>query len=276
MSFIVAKADGTTEAFESGKLFGSLKKAGAEDSDAHTIVHAIESELAEEAKKKGMLTTHEIYAHAFSRLRSLKRPLAARYSLKRAVLELGPSGFPFEAYLAQLFMHDGYEAKIDQIVKGGCVEHEVDIVLTKDGQTTFVEAKFHNSLAYKSDLKVALYVKARMEDLVAAGHTGARGLLATNTGFTEVAVRYAECQLLDLLSWDYPQGATLHEMIDRAKLYPVTALTTLSRREKTALLEAKIVLCKQLLNDAGILASIGVSGHKAIGILEEVGALCSS
>jgi Restriction endonuclease/ATP cone domain len=282
MSFIVAKSDGTTEPFEVGKLMHSLERAGADTEDARVIVHAIESELAARIHQKGnstVLTTHEIYAHAFARLRTLKRPLAARYSLKRAVLDFGPSGFPFEAFLAQMFIHEGYEAKIDQIIKGGCVEHEVDVVLTKKGDTsgavTYVEAKFHNSLAFKSDLKVALYVKARIEDIIAAGHPAARGLLVTNTKFTDMAEKYAQCQLLELLSWDYPQGATLHERIEKAKLYPITALTSLGRREKTALLEAKIVLCSQLLANPEALSSAGVTGHKAEVILEEAGALCS-
>lgn len=276
MAFLVAKADGEIQPFESQKLTGSLIKAGADEETAREILHKIEAALAGHVRGSAPLTTREIYARAFQELRSVRRPLAARYSLKRAILEFGPSGFPFESYIAELYKSEGYEAKTDQIVQGGCVEHEVDIVLTKDGVTTYVEAKFHNSLAYKSDLKVALYVKARMEDLVAAGHAGARGLLVTNTKFTEVAVQYAECQLLELLSWDYPQGRTLHERIERAKLYPITAITSLSRREKTALLEAKIVLCSQLLGNADVLGALGVPGHKAARILEEAGALCSS
>ena len=276
MSFLVAKADGVVEPFESSKLNSSLLKAGADQAVARTIVQKIEAELAGRVHARETLTTHEIYAHAFQQLRSTHRPMAARYSLKRALLEFGPSGFPFEAFIAELYKHDGYETKVDQVIKGGCVEHEVDVVLTKGGVTTFVEAKFHNSLAYKSDLKVVLYVKARLEDLVAGGFAGSKGLLVTNTKFTDVAVHYAECQLLDLLSWDYPQGATLHERIEKAKLYPVTAITSLSRREKTALLEAKIVLCSQLVAKADILATLGISGHKATVILEEAGALCSS
>lgn len=274
MSFLVAKADGATEPFESGKLISSLVKSGAEEAVAREILQKIESELAGRVRG-AVMTTHEIYSHAFQHLRAIKRPLAARYSLKRAVLEFGPSGFPFEEYLAQLFKSEGYAAKTDQIIKGGCVEHEVDIVLTKGGETTFAEVKFHNSLAYKSDLKVALYVKARMEDLVAGGFTDSRGLLITNTKFTDVAVNYAQCQTLELLSWDYPQGATLHERIEKAHLYPITAITSLSRREKTALLEAKIVLCSQLLADTSALGALGISGHKAEVILEEAGALCS-
>jgi hypothetical protein len=275
MSFLVAKADGETEPFESGKLTHSLLKAGADESTARNILQKIEAELAGRTHGQ-VMSTHEIYAHAFQELRATQRPVAARYSLKRAVLEFGPSGFPFEQYLSQLFVHEGFETKTDQIVKGGCVEHEVDIVLTKGGVTTFVEAKFHNSLAYKSDLKVVLYVKARLEDLVAGGYDGSKGMLITNTKFTDVAVQYAECQMLELLSWDYPQGATLHERIERARLYPITAITSLSRREKTALLEAKMVLCSQLIAKTDILDTIGISGHKATVILEEAGALCSS
>jgi len=278
MSFLVSKQDGTSERFDSKKLLHSLEKAGAAHDVAESIVKAIEAEFS--GRDNGVVSTHEIYSRAFSNLRAHKRPVAARYSLKKAVLDFGPSGFPFESYLAQLFMHDGYEAKTDQIVKGGCTEHEVDIVLTKDTdgkkETIFVEVKFHNSPVFKSDLKVALYVKARIDDLIAGGHTGARGMLVTNTKFTDRAIEYAECNLLELLSWDYPQRHTLHERIEAAKLYPVTALTSLSRREKTALLEAKIVLCSQLISNTEALASIGVAGHKAQVILEEAGALCSS
>jgi hypothetical protein len=232
MSFTVAKLDGTKESFESGKLLNSLIKAGAERAMAESIVSDIESEFSERGNE--VLTTHEIYSRAFEQLRTKERPIAARYSLKKAVMEFGPSGFPFETYLAQLFIKNGYDAKTDQIVKGGCTEHEVDIVLTKSNgdtkETIFVEVKFHNSPVFKSDLKVALYVKARIDDLIAGGHPGARGMLITNTKFTDRAVEYAECNLLELLSWDYPQGNTLHDRIEAAKLYPVTALTSLSRR----------------------------------------------
>ena len=174
MSFLVAKADGATEAFEASKLTRSLIKSGADEESARSIVDAVQSELSIRSGKGEVMTTQEIYSHAFHQLRDVQRPLAARYSLKRAVLSFGPTGFPFEEFLSQLFKREGYVTAVDQIVKGGCVEHEVDIVLTKNKQTTFVEAKFHNSLAYKSDLKIALYVQARIEDLLGGGHAGAQ------------------------------------------------------------------------------------------------------
>jgi len=274
----VAKADGTNEAFDPNKLVRSLRRAGADEEQAGMIAREVEARLYTG------ITTQEIYARAFSLLRrtpeggGVRRAAAARYSLKRAVLNFGPSGFPFESYIAELLRTEGYSAEVDQMVKGACVEHEVDVVAHKDGRTLYVEAKFHNSLGLRSDLKTALYVQARVEDLrrgrseEEAAHMD--GILVTNTKFSEKAVQYAECRGLGLLSWDYPRGATLHERIDRAGLYPVTALTSLSKHEKTALLSQRFVLCRALPHQPEVLTQIGVSGNKADRVLEEVGALC--
>ncbi|HUD02592.1 MAG TPA: restriction endonuclease [Candidatus Paceibacterota bacterium] len=270
MSVLITKADGIAEPFEAEKLVRSLRRAGADEAVAEHIRREIEKEL------RPAMTTSEIYSRAFAHLSSEKHGPAARYSLKRALLDFGPSGFPFEAFIAEIYRAEGYQqVSIDQIIKGNCVEHEVDVVATKDGETLYVEAKFHNSPAFKADLKVVLYVQARIEDIVAAGHPNAKGLVVTNTKFTDMAKRYAECRLLGLLAWDYPQGATLHERIDRAGLYPVTALTTLSKREKTALLGDKIVLCNTLEKHRDTLERLGVTGTKLETVLEEVRALCS-
>ncbi len=269
MSLLITKSDGTTQPFEPAKLVTSLRKAGADEATAEHIRREIEKEL------RPGITTNEIYSRAFTHLNRDKRGNAARYSLKRAILDFGPSGFPFEAFIAEIYRSEGYQASIDQIIKGACVSHEVDVVATKGDEVIYVEAKFHNTLAFKTDLKVALYVQARMEDIVAAGHPHAKGIIVTNTKFTDVATHYAECRLLDLLSWNYPQGATLHERIEHDGLYPITALTSLSKREKTALLMEKVVLCNVLHSHTDILAGVGVTGKKAEAVLEEAGALCS-
>ncbi|OGC86039.1 hypothetical protein A3D70_01305 [Candidatus Adlerbacteria bacterium RIFCSPHIGHO2_02_FULL_54_18] len=263
MAVEVTKADGTTEAFNPEKLVASLVRAGAEHGTARDITAQIEHTLY-----RGV-TTQEIYRHAFARLREVRRGAAARYSLKRALLEFGPSGFPFEAYMAELFRAEGFTAKIDQIMQGACVEHEVDVVLKKDGVTTCVEAKFHNAAGFKTDLKTVLYVKARIDDL-----GDCKGLVVTNTKFTSKAVEYAACVGLELLSWEEPNGKTLQQRIDAVGLYPITALTTLSRREKMALLSQKKVLCSDLTKDTQALAVAGLGGSKADRVLEEVGSLC--
>ena len=274
MAVTIAKADGTQEPFNPEKLVGSLVRAGAEHSDARTIARHIEGELY------NGITTQEIYRHAFAQLREIRRGTAARYSLKRALLEFGPSGFPFEAYMAELFKTEGYKTKIDQIVPGACVEHEVDVILRRKDEVTFVEAKFHNAAGFKTDLKTVLYVKARLEDIAAArnakGETESmRGLIVTNTKFTGHAAQYASCAGVELLGWEAPAGATLQDRIEKAGLYPVTALTTLGRREKMALLSQKVVLCTTLPRQTRALASAGVEGHRADRVLEEVAALCT-
>lgn len=265
MSILIAKADGTQEPFNPEKLVASLARAGAEHSDARAIATHIERELY-----RG-ITTQEIYRHAFSQLRELRRGAAARYSLKRALLELGPSGFPFENYLAALFRSEGYTAKVGQIIAGACVEHEVDVVLKKGTQLVYVEAKFHNTAGFKTDLKTVLYVQARLEDIGKG-----KGLIVTNTKFTDKATQYASCKGLALLGWEAPQGHTLQDRIEAAGLYPITALTTLGRREKMALLGQKIVLCSALAADTRALAAAGISGHKADLVLEEAGTLCGA
>ena len=269
MSVVVSKADGTTEAFEPKKLRMSLARAGAGDD----VIDSIASDV-----QKGLyngISTSQIYHRAFALLHDYRRGVAARYSLKRAVDEFGPSGFPFEAYLAKLFEVEGYKTKIDQIIKGGCVEHEVDVVLTKGRERVYVEAKFHNNPGYKTDLKTVLYVKARIDDIQKTSpNVPIRGLVVTNTKFTTVAAQYASCAGLELLGWDYPDTADLHSRIDTAKLYPITALTTLSRGEKTALLNKKIVLCQELAQNTHALSGAGIHGKRAGVILEEVGALC--
>jgi hypothetical protein len=263
MSILIAKADGTSESFKPEKLVSSLERAGA----AHDVALTIEKDI-ERLLQDGM-TTSEIYSRAFEKLREHRHAAAARYSLKRAVLGFGPSGFPFESYLAELFAKDGYETKVDQIIRGKCVEHEVDVVMKKGDELWYIEAKFHNAAGFKTDLKTVLYVKARMNDIGKG-----RGLVATNTKFTEKAVQYAKCAGLELLAWDYPQQDNLHERIEKTALYPVTALTTLSDREKMALLSNRVVLCNALPEDPHALERAGVTGPHADRVLEEVGALC--
>lgn len=267
---LVVKADGTQESFERQKLEQSLRKAGAGVADITTIADAIEKRMAPNT------TTASIYRDAFSMLRKLEAGTAARYSLRRAILEFGPSGFPFEAYLAEVFRTEGYEAVTNTIGKGRCVEHEIDVLLSKDGLQTYVEAKFHNTPGFKTDLKVVLYVKARIDDLAARGGEGVRGLVVTNTKFTEMARRYAECAGLPILGWDYPENETLEQRIEASRLYPVTALTSLNRREKTLLLSQKVVLCNSLMRQTDALNSLGISPGRRDRLSQEVGALCQT
>lgn len=273
MSVLIAKADGTLEPFDERKLVSSLSHSGADESTASQIARDISAAL------RPGTTTGEIYRRAFSHLREHKRGIAARYSLKRAVLDFGPSGFPFESYLAKLFEAEGWHTKVDQIIQGRCVEHEVDVVMSKPDakEKIYVEAKFHNTAGFKTDLKTVLYVEARIEDIAALHPQDlalTRGMVVTNTKFTSPAIQYSGCRGLELLGWEYPLKKNLHDRIEAAKLYPVTALTTLSKKEKINLLSQRLVLCNALPDDTRALATAGITGKKADEVLGEVAVLC--
>ncbi len=271
---IITKQDGTKEPFNVTKLRRSLKRSGASSNAIEEVIGKVEPEL-----KDGM-TTSEIYKHAFEHLEYIERPVAAKYSLKRAILALGPSGYPFENFVGELLKAKGYEnIKIGTMVKGECVEHEVDILAEKQGKQIGAEIKFHNKLGMASDLKVALYVHARFEDIRKREQKDGKELISedwliTNTRFSKNAIKYAQCVGMKMMSWNYPKGAGLQDIIDETGIHPITALTTLTSAEKDRLLEQGVVLCKNVENNPKALESIGIKPEKIEDIMKESQALC--
>lgn len=211
----VVKASGQRELFNEEKLRSSMLRSGATDEAVEDVLIHIEPELHD-----GMTTT-DIYKHAFNVLHKWKEPVAMRYALRRAVMELGPTGFPFEKFIAEYFKDKGFETLTDQEVLGACVPHEMDVVAWNDEKLIMAEAKFHNELGIKSDLKVVLYVKARFDDLrESVFNFGGKdrklteGWLITNTKFSSTAIHYGVCQKLIMIGWNYPEHGNLQDMIE--------------------------------------------------------------
>lgn len=210
----IVKANGVHEVFDPAKLRFSLTRAGADEDAISTVMAEVMHDL-----KDGM-TTREIYNRAFNALHQYRKPVAMRYSLRRAIQELGPTGFPFEDLVAAVLKEQGYEALTRQTVLGGCVPHEVDVVAWNEQKLIMVEAKFHNEPGIKSDLKVALYVKARIDDLKEnVFNYGGRdrklteGWLITNTKFSSTAIHYGVCENMVMIGWNYPEEGNLQDMI---------------------------------------------------------------
>ena len=271
MSTLVSKADGEVEEFDPAKLEHSLELAGATSTTRARVLSHIMHELTP------LMATEEIYRRAFDILRKEENvPVAARYSVKRAVFSLGPSGFPFEQFVAEILRGHGWRAHTGVSLVGRCASHEVDILAEKAGLRVGIEAKFHNDPAGKTDIKDALYVRARSEDLQKSADPRSRvdeGWLITNTRFTHNAVRYADCAGLTLIGWDYPQGRGLLTLIEEARVHPLTALTTLSESEKKHLLDNKIVLCKSI-QTPHLLREFGVRPERIPVVMEEARRLC--
>lgn len=267
----ITKSDGTKQLFEEEKLVNSLKHAGASDASIEEIISQVESSM-----KEGM-TTSQIYGHAFDLLRKHSIHTATIYSVRRALAELGPDGFPFEKFVARIFHAWGYETLTDQHVMGTCIEHEIDVVAWKKGALAMVEAKFHHEFGLKSDVKVALYVKARFDDI--AGNMFDFGgtkrslterWLFTNTKFTEQAIKYGACTKVKLMGWNYPSSGNLHTLIEQYKLHPVTCVTALSFQQKRDLVGRNIITCADMINRPEILKEIGIRSETEIGkILHE-------
>lgn len=271
----ITKSSGEVVPFQEEKLKRSLKKAGASDE----LVEKIYQELCPLLQEG--ISTKKIYKVAFDLLKKKQNSLAARYYLKQAILDLGPSGYPFEKYVAALWTQLGYQTKTDQLVKGNCVQHEIDVLAENKNNVLLMECKFHNQHGTMTDVKVPLYVHARFQDVWRnwQHHTVYRtkkteGWLVTNTRFTSDAIQYAKCVGLHLLGWDYPQQQGLKDLIDDLGLYPITCLTTLTKSEKQRLLE-KIVLCKEILQNPAVLEELTLSQTRYHHVLDEASKLCA-
>ncbi len=273
---IIIKADGSREEFQPTRLTASLIRSGAGEHTADRISKQVTASVV-----PGM-SSREIYTRAFSLLRKESRPIAARYSLRRALLEFGPSGHPFEDFVSHLYRVEGWEVETRKIMKGHCVSHEVDFYATHPGQNVFLaaELKYHNDPNYKTDLKVALYVKSRFDDIFACDKDSRtcpidRGILVTNTKFTSEAVAYAECSGVELLGWSYPLHDSLLIRMSRAKVYPITTLTGLSRGEKRLLIDAGVVAVDEIVRDRRKLDVLRLTPERVGVLLAEAEGLLS-
>ncbi|MBN2172604.1 MAG: restriction endonuclease [Bacteroidales bacterium] len=265
----VRKRSGEKVPFNTDKLKLSLERSGAGDADILKIVEAVQNRLFDG------ISTHKVYQLAYSLLRKRSNSAAGKYRLKKAIFDLGPTGYPFERFIGELLKYQGYEVKVGQMVKGHCVDHEVDVVAEKENKKFMIECKFHQDPGRKSDVKVSLYIHSRFMDIERQWKKQAdekthfhQGWIVTNTRFTEDAVRYGKCAGLQLISWDYPEQGSLKQRIDISRLHPVTALSSLSKNEKQQILDMDIVLCRNL--NEGHLLKARIRQNRFKTIMQEV------
>jgi hypothetical protein len=266
----IIKTDGSIEHWDGTKLERSLVRAGASEVSAERIRQTIEATISEKEESS------QIYRRAFLMLRREGRAAAARYSLRRALFEFGPGGHPFEDFVAELFKSEGWNVLPRQILQGKCVPHEVDVYAERNGEHLAAELKYHNDPGYKTDVKVALYVKARLDDIWACdSHSPStskvdHGYLVTNTKFTSQAVDYAKCSGVNLIGWSYPHHGNLYDRIVASGLYPVTVLTTLRKSEKRLLIDKNISTTKLLQENRRLLREIGIPPERIGKIITEI------
>ena len=274
-NLLIRKQTGELEPFSHDKLVRSLVTSGASEDDVRGIIEDIESWFQD-----GM-TSRKVYNRAFQLLKRNKGAAAARYKLKKAMMELGPTGYPFEILVGEVYRRLGYDVKVGQTLKGHCVTHEVDVVARKGNDLHFIECKYYQHTGKNANVQVPLYIRSRVDDLIRyyqglpeyAGVTF-HGGIATNTRFTADAVSFGECTGLNLLAWDYPQGRGLKELVDLQRIFPITVLTRLQTAEKQALMAQDIVICRQLKENIHILTTLGLDERRIHKVAEELRNLC--
>jgi hypothetical protein len=261
----VIKASGLEEQFSSGKIYRTILEAGGSVKLAKKVIEVVKRGYHEN------ITTQEILEIILNELKGFP-DIYARYDLKRAIMALGPSGFPFEQFFGGILTYYGYKTKVDNFMKGKIITHEVDIIAKKE-KSYMIECKYHNEPGKSTDLHPALYTYARFLDL---REKPDMPWLVTNTKCSDDAKNYARGVGLKITSWNYPKNKSLQKLIELKKLYPITILKTINESTKEKLFLAKIVIAKNLLNYSieDLMEKTGLNEKEISKILEEVKIVC--
>ena len=265
----VKKFSGELEPFEIQKLEKSLKRSGATNREIKKIVKIILPELYDG------ISTNLIYRNAFRILKKHNQTSASKYSLKRAIFDLGPTGYPFEKLVGALLRQKGYTTEVSVILQGISVSHEIDVLAEKEGNTYAIECKFHSNPKTVCDVKIPLYINSRFLDIQKKWNSSGKtthlkqGWLVTNTRFTEDAINYAKSVDLTLYSWDYPKNNGISKNIDEFGLYPITVLTSITKNEKLQLIKNNIILVKEIIASPTVLKGLNITDNKMLEIIEE-------
>ncbi len=266
----VKKYSGELVPFNPQSLQHSLLRSGATQEQVERVYSAIQDKLYDG------ISTKELYELAYDNLKSHKDSYAARYSLKKALRELGPEGFYFERWIGKLFASDGYQTVTGQTVQGHAVTHEIDVVAAKDKNLLAIECKFRNDVDAKISVTTPMYFMSRVKDIserpvtfFGQEFTFTDGWLVTNAYLTSDSKDFGNYYKINLLAWDYPTESSIKVRVDNKGLYPVTCLTSLSEVEKNSLLKNNCILVSDLLGNPSFLNALQINPEKIDQILKE-------
>jgi len=242
----VTKADGSKQLFDEEKIVRTCLRMGASREDAVQIAQQIERKLCEG------ISTRKILQMIYSLMRKQKPAIKHLFDLKYGISLMVPKP-EFEAFVRILLVHSGFKVEPNTILRGLCGEHEVDAIATKDGLTHFVEVKHHSSYHALTGLDESRIARAILEDVTEGYSNGLtrikidRAMIVTNTRYSKHAINYGRCRDILQVGWASPESFGLREMVEKHRLYPLSCLRGLSAKVRLHLVEAGIVVIKQLL-----------------------------
>jgi hypothetical protein len=272
----VIKADGTREEFSKWKIMRTCMRMGATEEAAQAIADEIESRLYDG------ISTRRILQMIYSRIKKHRPVMKLQIDLRRS-LSLLPSAPDFERFIQLLLAEHGYMVTPNQIIRGRCVEHEVDAVARKDGKTCIVEVKHHYKYHTPTSLDVSRISRAVFEDITEGHQLGLNSLkvdyamIVCNTKLSEHAKKYADCRGIRHISWSSPPNHDLQTMIEEKKVYPITLLRGLSATTRNRLTSNGIILLKQLAekNIVGLRRQTGIRKQKLAPLVDGAKAILS-
>ena len=242
----MTKADGSKQLFDEEKIVRTCLRMGASREDALQIVQKVEGRLYEG------ISTRKILQMIYSLMRKQKPAVKHLFDLKYGISLMEPKP-EFEAFIRILLVHSGFKVEPNTILRGLCGEHEADAIATRDGMTHFVEVKHHNSYHALTGLDESRIARAILEDVTEGYSHGLssikidRAMIVTNTRYSEHAMKYGRCRDILQVGWSSPEFFGLREMVEKHKLYPLSCLRGISAKVRLRLVEAGVVVIKQLL-----------------------------
>lgn len=245
MAIFVTKANGTREPFDRAKLVRTCRRMGATEEIAHHIAKSIEARLFDGIETKNILRM------IFVSMRKHKPVLKHMIDLRKS-LSLLRSKPDFELFIQLLLKEYGYDVVPNLIIRGKCVEHEVDALASKEGKTMIVEVKHHFDYHTPTGLDEARIARAVFEDATEGHEIGSNDLgidevmIVSNTKLSGHAERYVNCRNIKHVGWSHPPKSDLQNLIEDKKLYPITILRGLRSPVRDKLVSTGIVTIKQL------------------------------
>ena len=248
MTAMVKKADGSLQLFDREKVIRTCLRMGASIQDANRIAEQVEKRLYDG------ISTAKILQMVFQHMRGHKPSIGNLFDLRKG-LSLMTSKPEFEVFVQAILARNGFEVQPNKLLKGKCVEHEVDAVAKKNGFAYFVEAKHHSNYHTPTGLDESRIARAVLEDVTEAFALGKSNLkidgamIVTNTRYSDQAIQYGRCRGILQIGWSSPANHGLQNMIEGRNLFPLSCLKSLRMDARVKLAYHGIVLFEQITKE---------------------------
>jgi len=242
----ITKADGSKQIFERWKVVRTCLRFGLKEEEANKVADKVESKIYEG------ITTKEILKLIFRFVKEFKPEIRHQIDLRESI-SLLRSKPDFEFFVARMLKEEGYKVEKNVVLRGKCVEHEIDCIGRKGGETVYVEVKHHVNPHIFTGVDVFLKAYAAFLDLNEGCKLKKNNvkfdkiLIVCSTKISDHALEYADCMKISYIAWKVPRERSLERIISERKLYPITLIKNLRVREQSRLVDNGFILLKDLI-----------------------------